>query len=234
MDRIDGSARVGGRVRPYWVPDSALPAKLGFMFDPFTRTRQVTAYGDRSRMILHARRDWTKNDVLYSWGAIAARLLTSAKSLSNYTINGMYFEYKNVADPDDPVTTPIFDRSEGLSYYDDLTSSPDVDFIRTPIVAATIDSSDTDQFPDVNRMTFLAMTSGIVGINGKAFSADDNSKVYGGALVAMPDPGDRTQDVIFSRFYFDTDNQMAWGGWSMGAARISSSRRSRRRYKATA
>jgi hypothetical protein len=45
-------------------------------------------------------------------------------------------------------------------------------------------------------------------VHGRLFSASANSKVCGVALVAAPVFGDRTQDVIFARTYYDTSQQV--------------------------
>ena len=71
---------------------------------------------------------------------------------------------------DDTVSPPAFDRSGGIDYYNALSSSPDTDYLRLPLVATNLDSSNQVLFPDVNRMTFFAMSQGVVGANGKPFS----------------------------------------------------------------
>jgi hypothetical protein len=148
---------------------------------------------------------WVKNLVLFGWAGPAARLL--AEGLSNYRISGMYLEYENVADPDDPVTVPTFDRTGGLEYYTSLAASPDRDYLRVALTAATVESTDEAKFPDGNLMTFFAQSQGVVGANGKTFSDSVNSKVFGGALVAIRAQADAAQDIIFSRFYFPTADQ---------------------------
>lgn len=149
--------------------------------------------------------DWQHNDVLYDWAAIGARLLT--QGLSGYRIGGLYLEYKNVASPSDTVAPPAFDRSGGIGYYNALASSPNIDYLRVPLVAASFDSSDAIKFPNGNRCSFFAMSQGTVGVHGKAFSDVNNSKVYGGALVAIPSLADATQDIVFSRFYLSSGEQ---------------------------
>jgi len=148
---------------------------------------------------------WDHNQVLYGWGTVVGTLLT--KGLSNYRIGGMYLEYENVADPDDPVSAPTFDRSGGKSYYDGLGLSATRDYLRVPLTASLLSSSDETLFPDGNVMTFFAQSQGVTGANGKAFSDTVNSKIYGGALVAFLDEADADQDIVFSRFYFSVANQ---------------------------
>jgi hypothetical protein len=149
--------------------------------------------------------DWRKNLVLFDWAGSVGKLLT--EGAINFKIGGMYLEYENVADPDDVVPAPTFDRSGGLSYYEGLSVSPTKDYLRVPLTAATLTSSDAEQFPDGNVMTFFAMSQGVVGVHGKAFDDVNNSKVYGGALVVFVDEADSSRDIVFSRFYFDGGDQ---------------------------
>lgn len=203
---INGPAAIKGRVRFHRVPndvvcghyygtdhDSGLPQiRLGrpcFM-RPWA-SRPVT--------------DWDHNDIMYDWAAIVSRLL--ADGGSQYRIGGMYLEYKNVADPDDVVTPPAFGREDGIAYYNGLAGSADTDFLRVPLIAAVRSSSNEALFPDGNRITFFARTQGVVGVHGKAFSDSVNSKLYGAALVAIPDQADRTKDLVLSRMYVATAKQ---------------------------
>ena len=144
--------------------------------------------------------DFSHNDFLYEWGKLFGNLLLR-KGLQ-YGIGGMYIEFENVASPGDPVVTPTFNRSEGISYYDDLAGSSDRDYLRCPLVAGTLEEGDTE-----NITTFFAQTSGVSGVHGKAFSDANNSKVYGGALVAFVDEEDPTRDLVLSRFYVLTAQQ---------------------------
>lgn len=148
---------------------------------------------------------WSHNDFLYDSASIFSRLLVDGDG--DYKVAGMYIEYRNVADPDDEVAAPGFGRDGGVSYYDDLASSPDVDFLRVPLTAALRESTDEELYPDGNLCRFFAQTQGSVGIHGKAFGPGSNSKIYGAALVAMPVQGDRTRDLVMSRWYLDGSSQ---------------------------
>ncbi len=45
-------------------------------------------------------------------------------------------------------------------------------------------------------------------MNGKSFSSAQQSRVYGMALVASPEPSDPSQDLVYSRLYYsDTTKQ---------------------------
>jgi hypothetical protein len=145
------------------------------------------------------------NDVLFDWATIVGNLLS--KQGVNYAIGGMYIEFQNVASPGDHVPVPNVNRADGVAYYNDLATSPDTDYLRVPVIASTLASTDPMNFPGGNEVTFFAQTSGLVGVHGKPFSDVDNSVVYGGALVSFVNEADPTQDLVFSRFYFDIPSQ---------------------------
>lgn len=152
------------------------------------------------------------NQIQIDWGFIACQ--TIGKGLRAYRISAMYIEFENLSDPDDEVTVPSFDELEGLEYYDDLQSSPTRDFLRVALVQEPLlgiisgDEAHFDAGTTGNKLTFFAFTSGTTGIHGKTFSDSVNSKVCGAALVAAPVFADRTQDVLFSRGYLETDEQV--------------------------
>ena len=147
------------------------------------------------------------NLVLYEWAAIVGEMLRNAPDRKPYHPAALYIEFQNAAGA--AVSPPTVVRDEGGNYYEELLTSPDRDYLRVPMTAATLTSSDEDKYPLGNRVTYFAQTSGVTGVHGKTFSAAQQSRVYGAALVATPDFGDATQDLIFSRFYYsDADNQM--------------------------
>jgi hypothetical protein len=143
---------------------------------------------------------WRPNLVVYSWAEIVANLLNTAAA--NYKLSGMLLEFKNVANAGDPVTPPSFDRTGGIAYYNGLSSSPDVDFLRVPILASGVTTSDTGA-----TFSVFAKDQGAVGVNGKPYDNAHHSKLYGAAVVAIVDPADRTRDLVFSRYYLPTDEQ---------------------------
>ena len=161
---------------------------------------------DVPRATAKRRTPWIANLVLKEWGAIVGNLLTTGQV--NYRVSRMYLEFANVASPGDTITPPSFDRetSSAVAYYNSLALSADADYLRVPIVAATLGSSGSD-FPYGNLPTFFAMSSGVAGIHGKPFSDANNSLIYGGALVAAVVDGDPTQDLVLSRFYLLPANQ---------------------------
>lgn len=184
----------------------------------------VPSYLDRVRRMVRRRhpdpaaspvlyRGWTPltdfehNDFLYEWGAIFGNLL--CRRGLNYGVGGMYVEFENVGTPGDPVAPPAFtrDADEGVDYYNALADSADRDYLRVPLISATMGSSDEAKFPKGNRPTFFAQTGGVAGVHGKPFSDADNSVVFGGALVAFVDEADHTRDLVLSRFYVSTGKQ---------------------------
>lgn len=152
---------------------------------------------------------WQHNDILYSWATIVGPQLSDGDR--KYRIAGMYIEFENTASPGDPVTVPNVTRANARPYYDGLADSADRDYIRVPITAVRGDTSDEDVWPIAeggNLLTFFAQTTGLVGVHGKPFSDADNSTVIGGALIAMLDEDDPTQDRILSRLYLEADSQV--------------------------
>lgn len=155
----------------------------------------------------------SNNLVLYGAADILALLLSGHPE---YKIGAMYIEFKNLADPSDPITPPSFDRSGGLAYYTGLASSPDTDYLRVPIVLnPTLSSSDEELYVS-NQATFFAISEGVVGVNGKEFSAAMNSAVYGAALVSTPDFADPTADIVYSRDYADIGKLLKETGFEIG------------------
>lgn len=144
------------------------------------------------------------NDILYGWGTLVQKLLRNVKDNRNWYIGGMYIEFDNSGSPVNPV--PTIDREDGLDYYNNLSDPRD--YLRVPITATGESSSDESLFPDNNIAEFWAQTAGATGVHGLAFSDSANSRVYGGALVAFTDPEDSTSDIVFSRFYFPSANQL--------------------------
>ena len=149
------------------------------------------------------------NQIQWSWGEIACKLF--GDGASEYKIAGMYIEFENVASGSDTVTSPSFDRSEGIEYYSSLSSSATRDFLRVQLISSPkpslipgYEGSTTTE----NQLTFYAQSSGSIGVHGRSFSVGSNSKVFGLALVAMPKWEDRTRDVIFAREYYPTNQQV--------------------------
>ena len=167
--------------------------------------------GRRFRPVTPAQPDWRPNQIQYSAGFVAAQCIGFGDK--KFRINGMYIEYENLADPEDPVVVPTYTKADGIEYYEDLQSSGTRDFLRVPLVQLPLlgvvtGFEDYFQEGQGNSLTFFALTQGSTGVHGKTFSDSVNSKVCGVALVATPVFGDRTQDVIFARTYYDPSDQI--------------------------
>ena len=160
----------------------------------------------RTGLILPGTWEWGRlrqsNLVLYSWAKIVAELLRG----NEYPLNYVYIEFENNGGA--AVTAPAYDRSGGREYYDGLDVDATRDYLRVPLTATALTSSDEELFPDGNLLTVYAQTAGTAGVHGKAFSDGVSSRVFGGAVVSAPVASDPTQDVIFSRFYFVSASQL--------------------------
>lgn len=142
---------------------------------------------------------WQHNELLYDWAPAAAQLF--AKGDINYRLSVMYLEFENLADPDDDITPPEISRSGGKSYFDSLSLSATKDYLRVAMKYTATSNSDATKFSGDNVVLFGASTAGTVGVHGKTFGAAANSKLYGLALVASPDFGDDSLDLVFDRLY---------------------------------
>ena len=149
-----------------------------------------------------------RNQLQYDWGTIAAQTIGLGKA--EYRVRAMYIEYHNVANVNDVVTPPTYARDVGISYYTGLSAVSNRDYLRVPLAltpTTTIGEDYSNYFsnPDLgNVLRFFAQTQGVVGVHGRPFAAENNSKIIGAALVATPDFQDPTKDLVFSRTYLST------------------------------
>lgn len=152
-----------------------------------------------------------KNVWPYSWGLIAAQAI--GRGDRDYRLRGMYIEFENVPNPNNPVTVPPVDLLTGVDYYQGLSGSPTRDFVRvpfdlTPTIAPAAGYESLCPEGEGNSVIVHAQTQGDTGIFGKAFSATVYSKICGFAVIATPDWADRTRDLVFARAYFEPDQQL--------------------------
>jgi hypothetical protein len=76
--------------------------------------------------------------------------------------------------------------------------------------APGLETSDETLYQN-NRATFLAQTSGadgVSGVNGNETFKRGTSKVVGGGLIAMPDENDHTQDLVITRGYLASGDEI--------------------------
>lgn len=169
---------------------------------PRGRVRPYFAPSDDRRTWVPAG-DWCPNTILYEWGALVGGWMATGDPA--YRVSGIYVEFANAAPP---ISPPSYTRADGLAYYAGLAGNPTRDYLRVPLIAAPLSSSDEATYPKGNRNTFYARTAGVAGVNGLPFSSGAGSTVYGVALVAMVDPADRTKDLVMARRYFASDAQL--------------------------
>lgn len=151
------------------------------------------------------------NLILYGGADIMAALLAGRGS----PVNAMYMEYKNLASPGLSITPPVFDREGGISYYNGLSSSPDIDFLRIPLtVNPALEASDVVY--GSNQVVFFGVSEGTTGFHGKSFLDTANSAVFGAALVSAADLDDQSQDIVFSRLYAGIDKVLKVAGHQIG------------------
>lgn len=194
--KVGDRGRSPGGFRSVFSVDSVVPNLIG------GKQHDVSLPG-----YWHWRDAWQHNDVLYEWATIVGELLRNAPDKKPYHLGGMFIEFENNGGA--AVSPPVVARDEASSYYNGLLTHPNRDYLRVAMTAQTLTSTDDVLFPNGNRVTNFAQTSGTTGVHGKTFSAGLQSRIYGAALVAFPDFGDATQDLVLSRFYYDdTDNQM--------------------------
>lgn len=151
---------------------------------------------------------WSKNAVLADYAYITGRLL---RGDVNYRLSLAYLEFQNVSSPGDPADEVTFGFSDSVEYYTALSGSSDRDYIRAPLTVSepSIETGMEETFPKGNKINAYAVTSGIVGVNGKPFSESANSVICSIAIVATPDRDDPTKDLIYARWNADDSKQWA-------------------------
>lgn len=147
-------------------------------------------------------RGFSKNLRLYGAETIISQLLRRDPTGKPWYLSTVYIEFENNGGA--AVTVPTPTEDSGISYYDSLALSSTRDYLRVPVIATILESSDEDLYPGGNIVRYLAHTSGTAGVNGKPFSSAQQSRVYGAAMVATPVDGDHTQDVVYSRVYYNS------------------------------
>ena len=128
----------------------------------------------------------TTNDIMYSGSDLMAKAIVGTPGMA---IRGMYMEYDNVS----PITAPAIDRTRTPAYYEALTGSRG--YMRVPLTAGPgFTASDTEYTGNI--VTVQAQTNGTFE-NGPGI-IDGTTQVFSAGLVVMPDPADKSQDILFS------------------------------------
>lgn len=126
------------------------------------------------------------NEVLYSGADLMANAIVGAPKMH---IAGMYMEYDNSGSP----SAPAVDRTRTPAFYEALISPQG--YARVPLTAMPGYAPSDPEYAG-NIVTVQAQTDGTVE-NGPGF-VDNTTQIYSAALVSMPDPADKSQDIIFS------------------------------------
>lgn len=128
------------------------------------------------------------------YNKIIAQLLAGN---SKYTPKYLYLEFAN---SETEVSIPEY-TEEGREYYDSMLPEG-AGYLRIPItITPTVDTVN-------GKVLYTVLVTSTESENGVRFSSADNSRIYGVALVSAPDPKDPTQDVVFSREYFEGSKQL--------------------------
>lgn len=152
-----------------------------------------------------------RNIIPYQGADILARILSGD---TDYKPGAMFFEFENTAGTPTP---PSPTRDEDISYYlNDLPLTSNRDYLRIPLVVSPSLTASSSDYAG-NQVTFFALTAGTSGIHGETFDSAANSKVYGVALAATPEPTQYTQDWLFSRSYTGFDPVPKEDGYQIGA-----------------
>lgn len=155
-----------------------------------------------------------KNIIPYQGADVLARILAGD---SSYVPAAMFFEFENTVGVP---TVPVPTRDEDIDYYlDTLALSATKDYVRAPLVITPSVSSSGSDYGG-NQVAFFAVTAGLVGVHGKTFDYSADSKVYGVALAATPEPTQYTQDRLFSRSYDGFDPVPKEDGYQIGGQYI--------------
>jgi hypothetical protein len=134
---------------------------------------------------------WSKlsespNQIQWGWGEIACHLFGDGNK--DYRISAMYIEFENTALVP---STPSYERSEGVEYYENLALSATKDYLRVPLIAAPAKGLASGYSNlNFNQLTFLAQTAGTQGVHGKTFS--DRSTARCTAWLWWPLPSGAT------------------------------------------
>ena len=192
-------------------------------------TEQLTPYGEYT--LWEIKDDiWTprvtkKNKLMVSWGYVACRCLGFADPA--FRISKMYVEYENISSGTIiDVSFTKFDAS--LNYYSGLGTNKDylrLDLDGDPTIEVASgyetyfggDNGYTEDPYDGNKLHFVARTTGTAGVNGTAFGAASDSRIYGVALVAATQGSSSSGDILVSRGYIDeTDHISVSAGVQVG------------------
>lgn len=172
--------------------DMVCPVRF-FSYDP--KTNQIHKMIERTNL------------VTFSGADMLAQLMAKQPQ---FAPGGMYMEFKNTGGT--AVSPPSYNRSGATEYFQTLSGG--ADFMRIPLQVTPLLSKSNDNYKN-NQVTYFATTQGLAGAkNSTPFN--NNSVVYGAALVAIPVLDDISQDVVFSRVYTEIGSIQKVSGHEIG------------------
>ena len=150
-----------------------------------------------------------RNTLMVSHGFAYAQLLGNGDR--SYRISKLYVEFENTVGA---VSEPSYSAFDSREYYDNLVAPKDylrLDVLGAPRISIVpgYEAYFNAANGEGNRLTVTGQTSGAVGENGLEFSDAVNSRVYGLALVAAPQDGDKTKDILITRGYWTDGGDQA-------------------------
>jgi hypothetical protein len=90
-------------------------------------------------------RPFSRNIFLYDSATIVAQLLRRDPEGKQWNLGTMYIEFENNGGA--LVSVPTAARDEGKSYFDSLSLSSTRDYLRVPVIATKLESTDADLYP---------------------------------------------------------------------------------------
>ena len=135
-----------------------------------------------------------KNLIVYTGANAFARM---AAGTAGYAVGGMYFQFRNLSDPGDPLAAITPAKADDISIF---TAAVDPnDYMRQALVLQPGFSTSDPSLYSGNQVTFYGSTPEGTGENGTTFAQSSNSAVHGAGLIVMPSPTDKSQDILFAR-----------------------------------
>lgn len=145
---------------------------------------------DGRRVRHHAQR----NLLVYSAGEAFARALAGQA----YYPRGVYMQFENLADPEDPITVISPAVEDTAALFPALTS--DFDFVRAELTMPAALETYGTSYENNQAHYYASIPATASSYNGNlTLSPANNSAVIGAGLVAIPSMADQTQDILIAR-----------------------------------
>lgn len=154
--------------------------------------RVFRVYSDGSHDLVETK----KNQITYGAADILSRVLTGNAA---YNVDGVFFEFEQLAVDTDPITTITPTQTDTfLSAYSGLGSSFDV--FNAPLLGSPVVSSSGANYTGNRVLVYsVAATAEPAGlINAISFSSGNNSALIGASLAVI-DTAAPANSILFSR-----------------------------------